>query len=256
MSALPAFESFIIELAEAAGEIIRPFFGSPSLTVDAKADDTPVTQADRNAESRIREMISRRFPDHGILGEEYGAERPDAEFLWVIDPIDGTKSFITGCPLFGILIALVHQGRPVLGLIHQPILRQTCLGNGTQTRLDGRVVKVRDAVPLSAGTLLMTSFLSVGRHQDQAGFDALTSRVGLARTWGDCYGYLLVASGFADIMIDPIVNDWDKLALIPVIRGAGGTITDWQGGDPVKGHSIVAASPGLHPEVIGLLNPR
>ena len=108
MSPTPDFESFAIELAEAAGEVIRPFFGNPSLTVDAKADLTPVTQADCNAESCIRERIARRFPDHGILGEEFGAERADAEYTWVIDPIDGTKSFITGCPLFGTLIALLQ----------------------------------------------------------------------------------------------------------------------------------------------------
>ncbi|MEZ5275274.1 MAG: histidinol-phosphatase [Opitutaceae bacterium] len=254
MSPTPDFQSFAIELAEAAGEIIRPFFGNPSISVDAKADATPVTQADRNAESVIRERIARRFPDHGILGEEFGAERADAEYTWVIDPIDGTKSFITGCPLFGTLIALLHQGRPILGLIHQPILRQICLGNGSTTTLNGRAVKVRRGLPLSSASLLLTSFLSVGRHQDEAGFDRLCSAISLARTWGDCYGYLLVAAGFADIMLDPIVNDWDKLALIPVIEGAGGIITDWQGGDPVTGSSIVAASPDLHPEVIGLLN--
>lgn len=247
------FESFAVELAEAAGEIIRPLFGNPALTVDTKSDDTPVTAADRGAEERIREMITARYPDHGILGEEFGAERADAEFCWVIDPIDGTKSFVTGCPLFGTLIALLRNGQPLVGLIHQPILDQTCIGDGTRTLLNGKPVRVRETAELSAATLLLTSFMSIGQHQDPAGFDQLASRIALARTWGDCYGYLLLASGFADIMLDPIVNDWDKLALIPVVRGAGGIITDWQGGDPVSGTSIVAASTGLHPEVIRLL---
>lgn len=247
------FESFAVELAEAAGTIIRPLFGDPRLAVDTKSDATPVTAADRNAEERIREMIATRYPDHGILGEEFGSERADAEYTWIIDPIDGTKSFISGCPLFGTLIALLHHGQPVTGLIHQPILNQTCLGNGTRTLLNGKPARVRDTPDLSAATLLLTSFTSVGQYQDQTGFDQLISRIALARTWGDCYGYLLVASGFADIMLDPIVNDWDKLALIPVIRGAGGIITDWQGGDPVTGTSIVAASPTLHAEVIRLL---
>lgn len=250
---LSAHEMFAVELAEAAGEIIRPLFGDPSLAVDTKSDATPVTAADRGAEERIREMITARYPDHGIMGEEFGVERADAEYSWIIDPIDGTKSFVTGCPLFGTLIALLRNGQPEIGLIHQPILNQTCIGNGTRTLMNGKPVRVRERNELSAATLLLTSFTSVGLHQDRTGFDQLTSRVALARTWGDCYGYLLVASGFADIMLDPIVNDWDKLALIPVIRGAGGIITDWQGNDPVSGTSIVAASSALHPQVIRLL---
>ena len=248
------FESFAVELSEAAAEIIRPLFGRPDLKVDTKSDATPVTEADRNAELRIREMIRARYPDHGIQGEEFGIENGDAEYTWVIDPIDGTKSFITGCPLFGTLVALLHQGTPIVGLIHQPIVGQMCLGNGTTTTLNGRPVRVRHTSPLAAATLLLTDFVDVGKYQDRTGFDRLASQVTLARTWGDCYGYLLVASGFADIMLDPIVKDWDKLALIPVIRGAGGTITDWQGNDPVTGDSIVAGSPALHAEAIRILN--
>ena len=248
------FESFAVELAEAAGQIIRPLFGDPTLRVDTKSDATPVTAADRDAETRIREMIRTRYPDHGIRGEEFGIENSDAEFTWIIDPIDGTKSFITGCPLFGTLIAVVHQGQPILGLIHQPIVEQTCLGNGKNTTLNGKPVRVRETDTLAAATLLQTDFVNVGKYQDRAGYDRLVSEVALARTWGDCYGYLLVASGFADIMLDPTLKDWDILALIPVIRGAGGIITDWQGNDPVTGTSIVAASPDRHAEVIRILN--
>ena len=134
------FESFAVELSEAAAEIIRPLFGRPDLKVDTKSDATPVTEADQNAELRIREMIRARYPDHGIQGEEFGIENGDAEYTWVIDPIDGTKSFITGCPLFGTLVALLHQGTPIVGLIHQPIVGQMCLGNGTTTTLNGRPV--------------------------------------------------------------------------------------------------------------------
>jgi histidinol phosphatase-like enzyme (inositol monophosphatase family) len=248
------FESFAVELAEAAAEIIRPLFGDPSLRIDTKSDATPVTEADRNAEIRIREMIRARYPDHGIQGEEFEDENNDAEYVWVIDPIDGTKSFITGCPLFGTLVALLHQGTPIVGLIHQPIVGQMCLGNGTTTTLNGKPVRVRHTETLAAATLLLTDFVNLGDYQDPTGFDRLASEVNLTRTWGDCYGYLLVASGFADLMLDPVVKDWDKLALIPVIRGAGGTITDWQGNDPVTGTSIVAASPALHAEAIRILN--
>jgi myo-inositol-1(or 4)-monophosphatase len=248
------FESFAVELAQAAGRIIRPLFGDPKLRVDTKSDATPVTAADRDAEIRIREMIRTRYPDHGIRGEEFGIENSDAEYTWIIDPIDGTKSFITGCPLFGTLIALVHQRQPIVGLIHQPIIEQSCLGNGKITTLNGKPVRVREAGTLAAATLLQTDFVNVGKYQDRSGYDRLVSEVALARTWGDCYGYLLVASGFADIMLDPTLKDWDILALIPVIRGAGGIITDWQGNDPVTGTSIVAASPGLHARVIRILN--
>jgi histidinol phosphatase-like enzyme (inositol monophosphatase family) len=251
-----AFESFATDLAEAAGRIIRPLFGDPNLRVDTKSDATPVTAADRDAETRIREMIRARYPNHGIQGEEFGIENSDSEFVWVIDPIDGTKSFITACPLFGTLIALVHLGKPIVGLIHQPIIGQTCLGNGTTTTLNGKTVRIRQTANLAAATLLSTGYVNVGIHQDRTGFDRLTSEVALARTWGDCYGYLLVACGFADIMLDPIMSDWDKLALIPVIRGAGGHISDWQGNDPVSGTSTVAASPDLHGEVIRVLNTR
>jgi len=248
------FETFAVELAEAAGEIIRPLFGNPKLKVDTKSDATPVTAADRDAESKIREMIRSRYPDHGILGEEFGVENDGADFSWVIDPIDGTKSFITGCPLFGTLIALLHHGNPVVGLIHQPVVGLTCLGNGTTTTLNGRAIRIRESKDLPGATLLVTGFVNVGNFQNRTGFDRLTSKVAFARTWGDCYGYLLVASGFADIMLDPVLNDWDKFALIPVIRGAGGILSDWQGKDPVSGTSLVAASANLHAEVIRILN--
>ena len=124
------FQDFIVELASASGDLIRPYFGATDLDVQLKPDETIVTKADRDGEALLREMISKRFPDHGILGEEYGEERPDAEFVWVLDPIDGTISFASASPLFGTLIALMHHGQPVLGCIHQPVLKQLLIGNG------------------------------------------------------------------------------------------------------------------------------
>jgi myo-inositol-1(or 4)-monophosphatase len=250
-----AFRDFLLELAAASGDFIRPYFASPDLVVETKSDRTPVTQADRGAEELMRQMIHQRFHTHGILGEEFGPENADAEFVWVLDPIDGTRAFAAATPLFGTLIALLHNGQPVLGAIHQPILHQLVIGDGDRTTLNGQPVHVRATPDLAAATLLCTDVLSPAQHQDGEAFAALARRVKQLRTWGDCFGYLLVATGWADIMCDPILNPWDIAALIPVIRGAGGVITDWQGRDPVNATSLVAAIPGLHAQVIAALNP-
>lgn len=249
------YRAFLLELAAASGDFIRPYFASPDLVVETKSDATPVTLADRGAEELMRLMIRKRFPSHGILGEELGSENTGAEFVWVLDPIDGTRAFAAATPLFGTLIALLHQGQPVLGAIHQPILNQLVVGDGSRTTLNGRTVRVRATPGLAEATLLCSSALSPARHQNGQAFGALAQHVKMFRTWGDCFGYLLVATGWADIMCDPIMNPWDIPALIPVIRGAGGIITDWQGRDPVEATSIVAAIPGLHAQVIAALNP-
>lgn len=246
---------FLHTLALESGQVIAPYFGDPKLGVDSKADQTPVTVADRQAELRLRELIQKQFPAHGIIGEEFGNERADAEFVWVLDPIDGTKAFVTGCPLFGTLIALLHQGKPVLGAIHQPILKQLCIGDGTQTTLNDQPVRMRTIAQLSEATLLYTERGLIAEHQILAGFETLEQRSRIVRTWGDCYGYLLLAWGFADIMVDPVMKPWDFLPLVPIIRGAGGTITNWQGTDVLASDSVVAAAPNLHAEVIKILNP-
>jgi histidinol phosphatase-like enzyme (inositol monophosphatase family) len=249
------FKPFLTDLAAASGEVIRPWFGTSTLAVESKADTSPVTVADRSAEQVMRAMISKHFPDHGILGEEFGAERPDAEFVWVLDPIDGTKSFITATPLFVTLIGLLHQDRPVLGCIHQPILGQLMIGDGRQTTLNGKSVSVRAPRPLKEATLLTSDPRMSSDPAYGTGFDQLVKEVGLYRSFGDGFGYMLVASGWADIMIDPVMNPWDLLPLIPCLEGAGAKITDWRGGAAggrgVK--SSVAAAPGLHDEVLSFL---
>jgi len=252
---LEPYRDLLLELAAASGDFIRPYFASPDLVVETKSDQTPVTLADRGAEELMRRMIRRRFPGHGLLGEEFGPENTDAEFVWVLDPIDGTRAFAAATPLFGTLIALLHDGQPVLGAIHQPILRQLVVGDGRHTTLNGRAVRVRATTRLEDATLLCSDVLSPAQYQNGAAFAALGQRVKQLRTWGDCYGYLLVATGWADVMCDPVMNPWDIAALIPVVRGAGGIITDWQGRDPVHATSIVAALPDLHAQVISALNP-
>jgi histidinol phosphatase-like enzyme (inositol monophosphatase family) len=256
---LTPYRDFLVELAQRSGDLIRPYFGADAATlaVELKADETIVTRADREAEALMRELITRRFPEHGIIGEEYGTERPDAEFVWSLDPIDGTISFASASPLFGTQVALLHSGVPILGAINQPVLRQLCIGNGKVATLNGIPARVRGSRPLSEATLLTTDILRVPKHYDGAAFDALMRGVKLVRTWGDCYGYLLLASGHADIMGDPGMHHlWDVAPLVPVIRGAGGVITDWQGNDVLGLNSVLTTtSPALHAEVVRTLNP-
>ena len=252
---LEPYRDFMIELAERSGEFIRPYFARHDVAIETKADETPVTIADRGAEEMLRERIGRRYPDHGIIGEEYGTENGAAEFVWVLDPVDGTKAFTTAVPLFGTLIALLHNGQPVLGCINQPVLSQLLIGDNETATLNGKQVGVRRTARFSDATLLCTDTYSVAQHQNGAAFDALARQCRLVRTWGDCYGYFLLATGWADIACDPIMNPWDIAALVPVVRGAGGVITDWQGGDPVDAASTVAATPQLHARVIRALNP-
>lgn len=247
---LMPYRTFLSELAQASGELIRPYFFNPALQVETKGDATPVTAADRGAEELLRRLIHGKFPTHGIIGEELGSERPDADFVWVLDPIDGTKSFITGVPLWGTLIALLHQGQPVLGCIHQPILGQLMIGDGRETTLNGRPVRTRSTTRLADSTLLTSDPLNLRKRMGPA-TTAFVSQAKLVRTWGDCYGYLLVAAGLADVMLDPMMNPWDIAALVPVIRGAGGVITDWQGHAPYPAESTVAAAtPELHAAVL------
>lgn len=250
---LAPYRTFLVELAEASGDFIRPYFGNHSLAVETKADASPVTIADRGAEELMRRLIHQRFPSHGVIGEEFGSENADAEWVWVLDPIDGTKSFMTACPLFGTLIALQHRGQPVLGAIHQPILRQLMIGDGRTTHLNGQPVRVRNTAVLAEATVLTSDALNPAKYQNGTAYDRFVAGARLYRTWGDCYGYLLLSAGWADVMLDPIMNPWDIAALIPVVRGAGGVITDWKGGDPVGADSIVAATPQIHASVIAAL---
>lgn len=249
------FSVFAKTLADASGDIIRQYFRS-GIGVDDKADGSPVTIADRKAEETMRELIMREFPEHGIQGEEFGLHQPDAEYKWVLDPIDGTKNFITGSFLFGTLIALLHKGKPILGVINHPITHQFLLGAEGVTSLNGRLVKVRGCNRVEDATILSSGHYYVEQYADMRAYEAFTRRAKLYYTWGDCHGYYLLATGYADVMLDPIMSPWDLLALIPIIEGAGGKITDWHGGDAAIGTSIIATSGTIHSEVVRALNPR
>ncbi len=249
--------AFMEELAHASAQEILPRFGQRDLGLELKADDSPVTVADREAERVMRAMIEARFPSHGIVGEEFGTVRPDADFVWVLDPIDGTKSFISAVPLFGTLIGLLHKGQPLLGCIHQPVLRQLMIGDGHVTTLNGSTVRARRCDALAQATMVVTDPLHPAQYRDAARYDSLCRKVRIVRTWGDCYGYLLVAAGWADLMVDPIMNPWDLLPVIPIIRGAGATITQWDGNpaEATGANSAVAACPGLHAMAMEVLSP-
>jgi len=244
---------FARHLAELSGTVIASYFRS-NIQIDSKSDNSPVTIADKSAEELMRLEIMNEFPQHGIIGEEFGTYNDSAEYKWILDPIDGTKSFICGAVTFGTLIALVKNDKPILGVINQPVLNEFLIGDNYSSELNGQEVHVRNCDSLSDAVLLTTDHLHIKEYQDINKFDNLIRKVKLYRNWGDCYGYYLVATGFADIMVDPIMNLWDKMALIPIINGAGGTITDYQGDDPLIGTSIIATGGRIHRDVINILN--
>jgi myo-inositol-1(or 4)-monophosphatase len=247
------FVKFTRLLALESGSIIKKYFRR-KISIENKTDQSPVTIADKQAEERMRELIMKEFPEHGILGEEFGDHNKSAEYQWILDPIDGTKSFICGALSFGTMIALTKNGLPILGVVNQPILNEFLIGDNISAELNSEKVTVRICENLSTAVLLSTDHLNIEKYQNKSRFEKLIKSVKLYRNWGDCYGYYLVATGFADIMIDPIMSVWDLMALIPIIKGAGGTITDYHGNDPVTGSSIIAASPDIHNDVIKILN--
>lgn len=258
---MKAAQDFFLELLPEATaiskEVSRRFFKKPleSIGMISKADASPVTAADLEIEAKLRELIEKKFPSHGIIGEEHGNVRTDAEFVWVLDPIDGTKSFITGVPLFTTLIALMHKGEPQCGAIYQPILDELVWGNNNECFFNGKPTRMRESAALADTTLLITDARHLAEHHPKADFTGLAKETRFWRTWADGYGYALLATGYADIMLDPVMNPWDIMAVVPVIRGAGGTATDFAGGDPVQGKSILAASKSLHAVALKKLFP-
>lgn len=245
-----------VALADAAGAIARRYFRTP-VAVDDKPDSSPVTIADREAEARMREMIAAAFPDHGILGEEWGPERTEAEHVWVLDPIDGTKSFITGRPLFGTLIALARAGRPILGVIDCSALSERWIGAvGRPTTHQGGPVWVRQCPQLVLATLMCTSPHMFAPTDFQA-FERVRQAVKLPLYGSDCYAYGLVASGFADLVIEGGLKPYDYAAIVPVIEGAGGKVSDWQGRPATiasDGRILAAGDARAHAAALKLLS--
>ena len=252
-AAIGDLRPFLRHLCDLTGPIAQEWFHRPGLEVQRKADRSVVTEVDRRIEDLLRAEIAREFPAHGIIGEERADTAVDAEFTWVLDPIDGTQSYVSGCPLFGTLIALRQGTQPLWGAIHLPALGQLFLGDNETAWCGERAIRVREPAPFSEAVLLCTDPYSVSHYQPQADWKRLCEAVGVVRGWGDCYGYTLVAGGFADIMVDPILNLWDLAALLPVVRGAGAHASDWQGGEPETAESLIVCHPGLRAQVMASL---
>jgi histidinol-phosphatase len=245
------FSAFIGRLATCSGETILPFFRT-SLSIDNKSggqksggqEFDPVTEADRAAEAMMRRLIKASFPQHGIVGEEFGNEREDADYVWVLDPIDGTKSFIGGFPIWGTLIALLHKGMPVFGMMHQPFIGERFSGDNASADYQGpsgvRKLSVRRCASLEEATAYTTS-PRLMNDADRAIFGRIENAVQLSRYGGDCYSYCMLAAGHLDLVVETELKPYDIAALIPIVTGAGGVVTNWEGGPAQNGGRIIAA---------------
>ncbi|MDB5429483.1 MAG: histidinol-phosphate phosphatase [Caulobacter sp.] len=233
---LTELDAFLVELNRASSAAILPLFRGDSGMVDkgGAAGFDPVTEADRGAEAAIRRLILERYPTHGVIGEEYGEDQPDAEFVWVLDPVDGTRAFISGLTGWTTLIALRHEGRPVLGSIGQPYIGELFIGSqGLGSRLmsrgQSRVLKTRPCPDFSTALIATTDPEACFNPDEYAAWRALRKATRLARTSQDAYGYAMVALGTMDIVVESGLKCWDLESCIPLIEGAGGLVTDWRG---------------------------
>jgi histidinol phosphatase-like enzyme (inositol monophosphatase family) len=245
--------AFASELAWRAGRLTLAHFQT-GVVAETKPDDSPVTQADREAEALLRDLIARRFPHDGILGEEAGETRAGADRRWIIDPIDGTRSFVRGVPLYGVMLALEEAGDPVLGVLHFPALAETvAAASGEGCWWNGRRALVSDETHLDRALVLATDLAGIEQAGFARGWHRLQAHAGMVRTWGDCYGHALVATGRAEVMLDPVMQLWDAAALVPIIEEAGGVIGGWPAGSDWRSGSIVATNAALANDVRALL---
>jgi len=234
-------DAFLLELNHASAGVILPLFrGDHGIeNKSAKGDYDPVTAADKGAEAEIRRLISQRYPHHGVIGEEYGEDRPDAEFVWVLDPVDGTRAFVAGLPVWTTLIALRHEGRPVLGSIGQPFLGEIFMGGPGGARLvdrsGERALKVRKGVTLGQAIIATTDSEGCFDGAELGAWRQVRAAARLARMGCDAYAYAMVALGTLDLVLESGLKSWDVEAAVPVIEGAGGLITDWRG-EPIGRH--------------------
>ena len=248
------------KIAHEAGNLTLRYFQRDDLQVDLKHDHTPVTVADREAEQLLRERIQADFPSDAILGEEFGEQIGDSGFRWILDPIDGTKSFIHGVPLYAVLIGVEHEGQSHIGVIHLPALGETvyaAVGQGAwylRGDQSPRPARVSTKPIIADGLFLTSSLIAYHKRGAWQFFERLSKIAKLTRTWGDAYGYFLVATGRAELMIDPIMNVWDAAALLPILQEAGGTFTDWKGRPTIDGGEGIATNGIVLGEVLELLS--
>ncbi|WP_026607886.1 histidinol-phosphatase [Methylocapsa acidiphila] len=258
------FAAFVERLGDVASDMLLPFFRTALSARDKNIGGSfdPVTEADHAAETAMRRLIERTFPHHGVIGEEFGSVRSDAEYVWVLDPIDGTKSFIAGLPIWGSLIGLLHNGRPTYGMMVQPFTQERFIGDGAGAVWRGpghdhkiieRKLTARSCEDLGKATLLTTSPSLYAEPQLEA-FRRVEAQTRLSRYSGDCYAFAMLAAGHVDCVIESGLKTYDIAPLIPIIEGAGGVVTDWKGGDATGGGDVVACGDRkLHEQALKLL---
>jgi histidinol-phosphatase len=256
MIGLDRFLDVALDAAFSAGQATLAHFRTP-VAVELKGDASPVTVADRAAEAIIRARLASAFPDHGIVGEEEGADRADASHVWWVDPIDGTKAFLRGVPLYGVLLGLAIEGRIEVGVAHFPALGETvyaCSGGGT--RLNGRAVRVRDTERLEEAFCSFTDSRNFARYGRAGAFERLRDRCAYAAGWSDAYGHALVASGRLELMLDPVMNAWDAGPFPVLLREAGGRFGDWSGVETIHGGEALSVTERLWPQVEAAIGAR
>ncbi|HEX9116045.1 MAG TPA: inositol monophosphatase family protein [Anaerolineae bacterium] len=254
-STLPGMLEFAVDAAWQAGRITLAHFQT-ALVPENKADNSPVTIADRATEQKLRDLIGRYWPDHGVLGEEYGSQPGSSNYTWILDPIDGTRSFIHGVPLYAVLLALVDgEGRPpVLGVAHFPALNETLFAaRGEGCYWNGRRVHVSAVAKLAEAALVASELDTFAPHGRAEAWEQLIANTGIQRTWGDAYGYALVATGRAEIMVDPVMAVWDCGPHQVILEEAGGTFTDWHGRPTIYAGESIATNGALFDQVMRLI---
>lgn len=247
---LESIHEAAIEIAKKGGDHTLNYFNK-SYDVERKSDNSPVTIADREAESIMREAIAERFPDHGIIGEEHGRSNEASSVQWILDPIDGTKSFIHGVPLYTTLIGVVVDKQPVVGIIYAPALDELCeAARGNGARLNGEPCRVRPCDELSKASFMSTDAYTAAKFNNGDAFDALLEKTRIHRTWGDAYGHMLVATGRADLMFDPVLNIWDAAPLLTILQEAGGVFCDTAGNETIESGNGFSCGCELLPQVL------
>ncbi|HEX2971595.1 MAG TPA: inositol monophosphatase family protein [Tepidisphaeraceae bacterium] len=240
-----------MEAAYLGGRRTLAYFNT-GVAVETKGDNTPVTCADRESEQIIRGCITRAFPGHSILGEEQGQTEGNPDYRWIIDPIDGTKSFIHGVPLYGVLIGVEVKGKASVGVVYMPALDEmVSAATGLGCRWNGRPARVSSAASLGEAIVMASSITTATSRSDA--FENLAAKTKFQRTWGDAYGYVLVATGRAEIMVDSVIKPWDIAPMLPIVQEAGGRFTAWDGKATIWGNDAVATNGTLHQEVLGIL---
>jgi histidinol phosphatase-like enzyme (inositol monophosphatase family) len=248
-----------VRMAISAGRSTLRYFRTNTLQVERKSDASPVTIADKEAEQEIRRELEQRYPDDAILGEEFGEAGGETEYRWIIDPIDGTKSFISGVPLYSTLVAVTRHGKPSIGVIYIPALDEiviAAVGHGawySQGSAAWTRARVSQQSELGQGLFVTSQVDTFDRRNARQAFDRISEAAYVTRTWGDGYGYLLVATGRAEVMVDPIVNPWDVAAVMPVIEEAGGRYTDWQGKPSIQTGNGIGSNGRVHDTVLAML---